>query len=190
MEKTQSSSLLKKLAMYSVLVAFAINCFIYFMKVQNLVPAYLYTDFSSLDLALTCSALSTLPLMLMILTVMLCRIFTKAGNVLSTSNSNFFTLNKFSLQNTLEQTFLFVANLLAASSSLEKERIVILTCVFILARFGFWTGYVLSGFIDLPFLRSPGFCFTLFTNLILASINCNTFAKQAFQIDLLSNNFL
>ena len=74
------------------------------------------SDMWSIQTALFVAGYSLIPMMMMVVTVMASRIFTKAGNTLMKDQSLTFQVHSFVLRNTLEQNVLFVLNILGAAS--------------------------------------------------------------------------
>ena len=82
-------------------------------------------------------------------------------------------VSKMILTNTTEQTIVFAANLLAAAAlkTLTKERIVILTLVYLFARAIFWAGYLGGALVGRTILRGPGFVLTITNSTFLIILN-------------------
>ena len=91
----------------------------------------------------------------------------------------YLTLSKMILNNTTEQTILFVTNLLAAAAlkSLTKERIVISAVIYVIARVVYWIGYLTGGLMGRTTLRAPGFALTIMNTLLLIIVNMNAIIK-------------
>mmetsp|Transcript_500 Transcript_500/g.534 ORF Transcript_500/g.534 Transcript_500/m.534 type:complete len:119 (+) Transcript_500:170-526(+) len=113
-----------------------------------------------------------------ILVIMMCRLFTAAGDTVRGTESVFLITSKKILQNTLEENFLFIINLLAAhANGLDNERLVLVTLVYIGARTIFTVGYYLGVFLNIPPLRAPGFALTFINNAILFAFNIKALIK-------------
>ncbi|CAG9320087.1 unnamed protein product [Blepharisma stoltei] len=163
---------------FPLITAFTAYWLYHIWTVQNKVPHYIWNNKDPLYLAITCSAVSTVFIFLQVQTVATQRLFTKAGDTIYGEESDFLKLSKNVLQNTLEQSFLFIINLLAAAvNGLPNERIVLVTMTFILARILFWCGYVVGVYIKFFPLRGPGFLLTFSNNVLLLLFNVLAFIR-------------
>ncbi|CAG9330259.1 unnamed protein product [Blepharisma stoltei] len=154
---------------------------IFFQRVwttEKIIPSQYLKSSRTWELAAKCCALSTVIMFLNILVIMMCRLFTAAGDTVRGTESVFLITSKKILQNTLEENFLFIINLLAAhANGLDNERLVLVTLVYIGARAIFTVGYYLGVFLNIPPLRAPGFALTFINNAILFYFNIKTLIK-------------
>ncbi|CAG9322329.1 unnamed protein product [Blepharisma stoltei] len=164
---------------YPVLLAFILWLYqqVYFLPVQ--IPPKFLSSKSTLELAIKCSAISTIPIFYLIIIVMLCRILTAAGNVLKEYQGIWFKVHSMCLQNTLEQNFLFAVNLIAigAFEGLAPEKIVLVTGIYIVSRVLFYLGYIAAGYTGIPAFRSVWMMLTFVNNGFLLWINVKTIFK-------------
>ena len=131
-----------------------------------------------MELALRLATLAALPMVLMIFVVMIFRVFTPACDPINGEESDIFRINKNVLQNTLEQTFLFVMGLWAVASweQIHKEALVLLTLFYVATRLAFWIGYLFGVFRVMTILRGPGMVGSLLVNLSLIVYNASHLA--------------
>lgn len=147
--------------------------FIYYIwGIEKVIPE-LYLNMDLLDAAIRLSSLATLPLILNIFAMMMIRFLGSAFDPIRGSESEFLQVNKNVLRNTLEQTFLFVFNLLAAAhwKQLSVEKLALVTLVFLGSRILFWISYTLGTKMRFPPLRGPFFAITLLNTLALLGYN-------------------
>ena len=125
-------------------------------------------------------SLVTLPMFSMVSSIMVYRGMTVYSDTLTGKKETLYlTLSKMILNNTTEQTILFVTNLLAAAAlkSLTKERIVISAVIYVIARVVYWIGYLTGGLMGRTTLRAPGFALTIMNTLLLIIVNMNAIIK-------------
>lgn len=143
---------------------------------ENKVPIYMWKNQDPLILATVCGSVTSLFIVLMIHTVASLRATSSAGDTLNGEESDFLKISKNILQNTLEQSFLFIVNLMAAAANgLPNEKIILITISFALGRFLFWSGYLIGMYAKFYPLRGPGFLITFSTNISLLLFNIITF---------------
>ena len=135
-------------------------------SLENVFPIYLRQD-SGLSLAFKCSVFSLLPMFLIISLDILNKLFFSQGI--------FTKANEFTLQDTMENTLLFLINLLAASTlKWPSEKLMIITTVFILSRTLYWFGFTLGVYLKIPELKYVGVSLTLVNTLSLIFANLQT----------------
>lgn len=153
----------------------------FFRKVwdaEGVIPEKYYSQITAFNLALKCSVAITALISLMITTIVVNRIFTEAGDTLNGEEGTFIKVSKMILQNTYEQSFIFIVNLFAAASlGLNNEKILILGLIFIGARIIFWIGYLIGAYTQIPPFRSFGFSLTFCNNMFLLGYNIKTLLR-------------
>lgn len=99
----------------------------------------------------------------MIMGTVVARVSSLAFNPIDDPESRFYRIAQRALQNTLEQTAVFVPLLLALAMRVDAASLGVVTLVVILFSVGrllFWLGYLIH-----PFARAPGMAMTLNVNL-------------------------
>jgi hypothetical protein len=147
--------------------------FNYFWSLNNIVPKK-YLKGSETDIALKYSFIACLPMFLMILSIMFYRGATIYGDTLQkTPETLYLVVSKMILNNTLEQTLVFLCSLLSAAAlkALTKERIVLVVCMHFIGRILFWAGYLIGAYLNQPLLRSFGMSLNLGNTIILIYLN-------------------
>jgi hypothetical protein len=99
----------------------------------------------------------------MILAQMLGRLATGATDPLVGRESRFLLVNQRVIDNTIEQTLLFLPGFLALAagvSAVHLPEVLALAPVFAAARLAFWAGYLVT-----PMARAPGMVATYATNV-------------------------
>ena len=108
------------------LVLLFLKFFEFLWAVDNVFPLYSRKE-KGIALALKCSAISTVPLAVLVVITILNKFFTNKGL--------FFSINSHILQDTAQQNLLFVTNLLASSLiQISSDKMLVLTSVYIIGR--------------------------------------------------------
>jgi uncharacterized MAPEG superfamily protein len=145
----------------------------YIWKAQGIVPKSLLAA-DTWATSLRCAGTTSLPILLFVVLTGVLRGMTKSVNPISDPEAPILKASRNALTNTLEQSFLFVLNILIASSSgLTQEHMWLFTAFFLGSRLVFYFGYLLAVKLKCPVLRSFGFLGTLGTNLTLLAFNLN-----------------
>jgi len=113
--------------------------------------------------ALRANVLAILPLFVMIITVANSRFLSDAIDPLRRAESPSMQVDGRVVDNTLQQSFVFVVASLALSTMVPLHYLqVVWACaiVFVVARFVFWLGYRIN-----PLYRAPGMSATAYMNL-------------------------
>lgn len=118
---------------------------------------------------------------------MLCRVLTGAGNVLGKKKSDWFKVHSMTLQNTFEQNLLFVINLLCAGAfeEISRDKLVIVTVIYLAGRVLFYIGYLLAGYLNYPPFRYLGFFVTFMNNLFLMALNLKSVVILISELNLI-----
>jgi uncharacterized MAPEG superfamily protein len=140
-------------------------------KAQGIVPKGLLAA-DTWTTSLRCAGTTSLPILLFVVMTGMLRGMTKSINPIEDPEAPILKASRNALTNTIEQSFIFVLNILIASSSgLSQEHMWLLTAFFLGSRLVFFFGYLLSVSLKFPALRSFGFLGTLGTNLTLLAFN-------------------
>jgi len=152
------------------------------LSAQGVVPAYAFKNKTVATLCLQACAVASLPVLVLILLIMMLRLNSGGADPLKGEEPELLKVTKLALNNTMEQSFIFVVNLLAASTydDHNKEALVLLTAAFVLGRLLFWVGYVAATFSEIPVLRSPGFILTIGSNVAIIGLNTFKLWEQIF----------
>mmetsp|Transcript_32702 Transcript_32702/g.56897 ORF Transcript_32702/g.56897 Transcript_32702/m.56897 type:complete len:197 (+) Transcript_32702:4881-5471(+) len=122
--------------------------------------------------SLRCAGTTAIPAILFVFFTGMLRGATKAANPVKDIEAPILRASKGALTNTIEQSFLFVLNILIASShGISQETLWLLTAYFLASRFIFYIGYLLSVVTKIPILRSFGFAGSFLTNASLLAFN-------------------
>ena len=126
-------------------------------------PAGISTRADQLAYALRVDVLAVVPLFVMIANVSNARFMGKAIDPLAHEESTRMEIDGRVVDNTLQQTFVFLVGTTALSAALSPEHLQLLLAlaiVFVVARVAFWVGYRMH-----PLYRAPGMAATSYMNL-------------------------
>lgn len=158
---------------YPLLLLFLFGFFNYIYSLKGVVPDR-YLKGSSLDVVLRLIFVVSLPLIAQVASIMVFRASTIFAETLHKEKEpEYLTVSKMALTNTVEQTLIFVLNILAAAAlqAISKERLVIHCLVHVFSRLLFWFLYVGGSFFDFTAIRAFGFGMTLLNSALVFYAN-------------------
>ena len=158
---------------YPLLLVFEFAFFNYVYSLKGVVPDK-YLKGSSFDVVTKLIFITTLPLIAQVVSIMSFRAMTIFAETLHKEKEpEYLTVSKMALTNTVEQTLIFVLNILAAAAlqAVSKERLVIHCLVHVFSRLLFWILYVGGSFYDFTSIRSFGFAMTLINSSLVFYAN-------------------
>jgi uncharacterized MAPEG superfamily protein len=131
-------------------------------------------EISPIDAAFRCCGLMTFVILPVIIAIALTRKFTGERNKLSQHDSKYLQAHVQVLNNSVEQCLIFCLNILAMATihnGSTAQRLVALTCSFVISRYVFWLGYLLGVKINFFLMRVVGFGMSATINLVLGVYN-------------------